>query len=136
MIRLLVTAGLLSDPVARVSARGDRYATFTLRSTVAGEEAVLISCIAFDSGAVATVLECAKGEVVTVTGKGSLRTWTGKDGTQNYGLACGVDGIVRAAAAKRRDPPQLPAKTGWKGPPGDGKIEDMPNDLPWQKEEA
>jgi single-stranded DNA-binding protein len=50
----------------------------------------------------ADLLACAKGTRVTVTGRLTLRTWTGKDGSIKEGLGLDVD----AVEAPRQEAPR------------------------------
>jgi single-stranded DNA-binding protein len=128
MLQLMCSGSLTAEPVRRTTTKGNAYATFQIR-TQAGADAVLVSCVVFDADAVAAVLQLRKGEAVSVTGRGELRHWTGKDGREGHGLSCTVDKLMNMRPVKR-EKVQLtrtkPAPTARSEP---GNIEDMPSDL-------
>jgi single-stranded DNA-binding protein len=92
----LASGSLIADPAARDGAKG-RFATATIRAG-SGDEAVLVSVIAF-GGEADRLLEHVKGDALAVSGRASLRAWTGRDGAEKHGLSVVVDQI---AAAKPR----------------------------------
>lgn len=141
MIRLLVSGVLIADPVQRTTNKGQPFATFTLRS-----DAALVNCIAFDLGAVEEVMRAHKGEMLSVAGKGELRSWTARNGAESHGLGCLVDRVLTVAKQERprtrterkaKTAPRDPEKSGHENPETaralapwlPGGVADIPNDL-------
>lgn len=92
-LAILATGTLVRDPEPRQSRAGKPYATALLRVPTDGEEAVLVSLIAFTADAVDALLAHAKGDTVAVTGRGKLTTWE-KDGERRHGLSVTVEGLL------------------------------------------
>src|SRR5262245_22473168 len=90
---ILATGTLTADPVRRTSGAGKDFATAIMRVPVNGDEAILVSCIAF--GATAQVLLAhAKGDSIAVTGRAKLTEWTAKDGAIRHGLSVTVEALL------------------------------------------
>lgn len=87
MLSILASGTLISDPKSRTSATGKAYATCTMRTPIDGDEAVLVSCIAFDAAAVQAILALSKGDALSVAGNAKLTEWTGQDGSAKRGLS-------------------------------------------------
>lgn len=98
MLNVLATGILIADPRERTAANGNRYATGALRVPVEDAEPVIVSMIAFSSGAVSALLALAKGDALAVAGRASLRTWE-KDGATRTGLSVVADRVLSAYAA-------------------------------------
>ena len=67
----------------------------------------------------ADLLACSKGTRITVSGRLTLRTWMGKDGTEREGLGLDVD----AVEAPRDTAPEQSAPAGGMQ---DDEIDDLP----------
>lgn len=94
-LSILATGALIRQPERRTSAKGTDYCTALLRVPSADAEPMLVSVICFD--AEAALLAHSKGDDVAVAGRAALKTWTGKDGTEQH---CGR---FRAHCACLRD---------------------------------
>jgi single-stranded DNA-binding protein len=99
-LHTLATGSLIADPVRRTGAKGD-FATATLRVST-DDGPILVSLIAFGLAA-ETLLAHKQATTLAVSGRARLTSWTGKDGTENHGLAVVVEQIASAAAARRAD---------------------------------
>ena len=93
MLSVLCSGTLVSDPKSRVSAKGSTYCTCTLRALVDGDEAVLVSCIAFDAATVQSILALTKGDACAIAGRAKLSSWT-KDGEEKHGLSVVADKVL------------------------------------------
>ena len=95
----LATGSLLADPIRRSGAKGD-FGTATLRCHAEGGEYLLVNAIAF--GEVADeLLGHRMGDAVAISGRTTLRSWSGKDGETKCGLSLVCVQIASAAAARR-----------------------------------
>lgn len=106
-LQVLVTGALASDPQRRQSAKGTGFATGSLRSG-SGDEAIFINVISFGEAA-DRLLQLRKGDTLSVAGRGELRAWTGKNGTERTGLSVVVSEI--AATRPRPRPRQRDDET-------------------------
>lgn len=68
----------------------------------AGDQAILVSVIAFDEAAVKALLRLHKGDSAAVSGTVSLRTWSGRDGAQHTGLGVTAAAVLSVYEARRR----------------------------------
>lgn len=108
MIRALITGNLQADPQARMGKNG-QYAT--VRVSVPQHDAGRIFCsaIAFDSEAVARLLQLKAGAAVSLAGTLTVTSYEGKDGTTKPGLDMIADEVAsttpRPRKAKRQQQP-------------------------------
>jgi len=100
-LQVLASGTLVRDPEARTSQAGRRYATGLLRVPVDGDEAVLVSLIAFSQTAAEALLANAKGDSIAVTGRAKLTSWE-KDGEQRHGLSVVVEGVLSPYQLEKR----------------------------------
>jgi single-stranded DNA-binding protein len=87
---LLATGALIADPQSRDGPKGP-FTTATIR--VAGDDPVLVSSIAFGDAA-ERLLEFAKGDAISVSGRARLTSWTGRDGAEKHGLSLVVEQLA------------------------------------------
>jgi single-stranded DNA-binding protein len=101
-VSLHVLAGgtLIANPQRREGAKGP-FTTATIRAD--GEEAVLVSAIAFGDAA-ERLLTLSKGDALAVSGRTRLTNWTGRDGIEKHGISLVVEQI---AAARPRPRPGM-----------------------------
>jgi Single-strand binding protein family len=79
-LRILATGTIANDPQARTSTKGKTFATSSVRSG-SGDDATFINIIAFGEQA-ERLLELKKGDAVSIAGRGELKAWVAKDGTE------------------------------------------------------
>jgi single-stranded DNA-binding protein len=103
-LRLLATGTLIADPQRREGAKAGQFATASIR--VDGDEAVFISVIAFNAEA-ERLLECARGDAISVAGRARLKSWPGRDGTERTGISVTAEQI---AALKPRPKSAVPRR--------------------------
>lgn len=101
MLNILASGTLVSDPVARTSAKGKPFATGTMRVPSEDADPVLMSLIAFSSTAVDTLLALTKGEALAVVGRAKLTAWE-KNGEQHHGLSMVADQVMTVYQADKR----------------------------------
>ena len=97
----LVAGNLVADPLRRTGQRGD-FATGSVRAHTEGGEYMLVSAIAFGDAA-EQLLAHRQGDALALSGRASLRSWTGKDGAEKHGLSLVAEQIASAASARRAD---------------------------------
>lgn len=85
---------LIKDPTSRTSSSGTPYTTATLRVPCEGADAFLASCIAFSASAAEALAQHHKGDTVVVGGRASLKSWAGRDGTEQHGLGIVVEAVM------------------------------------------
>jgi single-stranded DNA-binding protein len=90
-LTILAQGVLTADPVSRTSERGNRFVTGLLRVPVDGDDAMLVSLIAFAPEARELLAGLKKGDSVACTGPAKLSAWTGKDGVERRGLSMTVE---------------------------------------------
>ncbi len=100
-LAILATGTLVRDPEPRQSRAGKPYATALLRVPTDGEEAVLMSLIAFAADAVEALLAHAKGDSVAVTGRAKFTSWQ-KDGERRQGLSVTVEAVLSPYQLEKR----------------------------------
>lgn len=96
-VHVHVSGTLAADPVQRIGQSGKRFTTASIRSG-GGDEAIFVNLIAFREVA-ERLAELRRGDAVSVSGRGELRSWTAKDGSERTSLAIAANEI---AAAKPR----------------------------------
>lgn len=99
-LHILTTGALIADPLRRAGAKGD-FATAIVR-VATDDDAILISCIAFGDQT-ERLLGHQQGQVISVSGRASLRSWTGRDGVEKHGLSVVIESIASASSARRAD---------------------------------
>jgi hypothetical protein len=102
MLTCIATGTLLKPAQRRQSQKGTDFVTFTLRCPVEGDEAILASCIAFNSDVVEAVLQLGERDTAAVSGSAKLSQWESKDG-QQHGINIKVDKLLTGyGVAKQR----------------------------------
>ena len=101
-LALLAQGTLVQDPQSRISGKGRAYATALLRAAIVGEEAMLLSLIAFSDTAVGDLLELRKGDQIAITGSGKPSSWTGRDGKECHGLSVTVERVLGLYEVRQR----------------------------------
>lgn len=102
MLTTLAAGTLVRDPESRTSAAGKSYATALLRVPCEGEDAALVSVVAFSENACTALLALAKGDSVAVTGRAKLTSWTARDGEQKHGISVVADGVLSQYQVDKR----------------------------------
>ena len=113
-LSILAQGTLIAEPVTRTGERGKAFVTATLRTPVDGDEAILVSLIAFAGEPRALLAALKKGDSVACTGPAKLTSWTGKDGAENRGISVVAEAVMtmyavgakreKSRAAKRQEP--------------------------------
>ena len=94
----LASGTLIADPQRREGRKGG-FATATIR-VQAEDDAVLVSTIVFGDAA-EQLLGLSKGDAVSVGGRATISTWTGRDGVEKHGLSIVADQIAAAKPQRR-----------------------------------
>ena len=94
MLNILATGTLVSDPKSRQSATGKAYATASIRVPTDDGEAMVVSLIAFNARAVASLLALSKNDSLSVAGRAKLSEWAGQDGGVKQGLSVVADQVL------------------------------------------
>lgn len=102
MLSVLASGTLAAAPAERTSAKGSTYATALMRVPCDGEDALLCSLIAFNTGVVESLLALGKGDSLACTGRAKLSSWTAKDGTEAHGLGLVVERIMSAYQLEKK----------------------------------
>jgi single-stranded DNA-binding protein len=115
----LATRPLIGDPQRRQGAKGP-FTTATIRANK--DEAVFVSIVAFDDEA-ERLLEFERGDVVAVSGRARLTSWTGRDGAEKHGISLVAEQIAatkprsRTAMPRHRNPYSAARSTRGAGSP-------------------
>ena len=67
--------------------------------------AVLVSVIIFDQEAQDALARLHKGDAASITGRATLKSWTGKDGELRTGLSVVAERVISAYQARKQRPP-------------------------------
>ena len=78
MLNILASGTLVSDPKSRQRATGKAYTTASMRVPTDDGEAMVVSLIAFNARAVASLLALSKGDSLSVAGRAKLSEWLGR----------------------------------------------------------
>lgn len=105
---------LVADPQQRVGASGKPFALCSLRCAT-DDDAVIVNAICFGA-TVDTVMAAKKGDELCLSGAGSLRTWTGKDGQERTGLSITVNRAMSLYEVRKR------RKAAGEGEPRRGSV--------------
>lgn len=100
-LAVLASGTLVRDPEARVSAAGKRYATALLRVPSEGEDAVLVSVVAYSNTALEARLAHERGDSIAVTGRAKLTSWE-KGGEQRHGISVVAEAVLSPYQVGRR----------------------------------
>jgi single-stranded DNA-binding protein len=92
---ILATGTLTADPRRRTSASAKEFAA-------AEDDPVLVSLIAFDLDACASLLNLRKGDSCSITGRAKLTRWTTKDGEPRDGLIVVAERVMSAYDGSKR----------------------------------
>jgi single-stranded DNA-binding protein len=99
-VQALISGRLIADPDVRTGESGKSF-TLAKVSAATDDGDTLVSCIAF--GPVGEQLGAlGKGDAIAVSGRASVRTWTGRDGEPRGGFSVTVDAILTAYTVRRR----------------------------------
>jgi single-stranded DNA-binding protein len=93
---------LVADPVCRTSAAGKPFVTATMRVPCDGAEAFLANLIAFSTSAADALADHRKGDTLVCGGRGSLKSWTGRDGTEQHRLSLVVEQCMSEYGFQKR----------------------------------
>jgi single-stranded DNA-binding protein len=93
---------LTGDPVRRTGQSGREFTTASMRVPSDGAEAFLASLIAFSTSAADALAEHRKGDTIVCGGRGSLKSWTGRDGQEQHGLGLVVEAVMSAHQFQKR----------------------------------
>ncbi len=99
-ITALVSGKLIADPESRTGGSGKPF-TLAKVGTTTDDGDALVSVIAFGSVA-AQLAGLGKGDTVSLTGRGKVSTWTGKDGAMKAGLSLTADALLTAYHLRRK----------------------------------
>lgn len=114
MIRALVTGELRADPQQRMGKSGKPYALARLSVPMTDQGRVSCSLIAFESEAVARLLQLRAGASVAAAGTLKVGTFTGNDGTTRPSLDMVADEIA-STTPRPKKPKPAPAHRGHRG---------------------
>lgn len=98
MLSVLASGTLVNEPRERTSSAGKAFATALLRVPAEDADAMLVSVIAFDAGAVAALLALGKGDSCAIAGRAKPTSWE-KDGETKHGLSITADRVLTVYAA-------------------------------------
>jgi Single-strand binding protein family. len=113
MIDALISGKLIRDPVLKTGPSGKSYANFLLSVSVADEQPVIVSGIAF-SGIAERIALLKKGDPLSVIGSLKPSEWQDKATNETkHGLSVTVNNSLSPYDIKKRRPTQDAApKTG------------------------
>ena len=94
MLNILALGTLVSDPKPRQNTAGKAYATASMRVPTDDGEAMVVSLIAFNARAVASLLALSKNDSLSVAGRAKLSEWLGQDGVEKRGLSVVADQVL------------------------------------------
>lgn len=110
MISALLIGELSADPVARIGANGNDFATANLR-VPAGDSAQFIGLAVFDRAAVEQLMRLKRGDACAATGTLTMNVWMGRDGTERSGWRLTATAVLSVyEATKRRKAEGEPAE--------------------------
>ena len=111
MLAVLISGRLVRAPEQRMGRSGKPFCTALVSTPVEGDEAMLVSVIAF--GAVADALAAlGQSDAVSIAGDGKLTTWTGKDGGERHGLSVTAHRVLSAYQRRATQRAQAAASEG------------------------
>ncbi len=99
-IAVMAQGTLVSDPQQRVGGSGKPFALCSLRCAT-DEDSLIVNAICFGES-VEVVMAATKGDELCVSGFGSLRSWTGKDGQERTGLGVTVNRAMSLYEVRKR----------------------------------
>lgn len=100
---VLASGSLVRDPEPRRSKAGKDYVLGLMRVPPAeGEDALFVSLVCFSPTLGELLLGLGRGDVVSVSGHGRLRAWSGADGVQRHGLSVVVEGVLTPQQLEKR----------------------------------
>jgi single-stranded DNA-binding protein len=100
-LSILAMGTLVGDPKQRETTKGSSYATFLMRCAVKDAEPPLVSCVAFDEGAVRSVLALKHGDSCSITGSMRVNRWN-KDGVERVGLGVVAERVMSAYESRKK----------------------------------
>lgn len=101
MLNVLLTGALVRDPQERQSSAAKTYATAAMRVPVEGDEAMVVSLIAFSEAATSALLALAKGDALAVSGRAKLTTWD-RNSEQRYGMSVVAERVMTVYESRRK----------------------------------
>ncbi|MPZ46979.1 MAG: single-stranded DNA-binding protein [Betaproteobacteria bacterium] len=99
-IAVMAQGTLVNDPQQRIGSSGKPFALCSLRCAT-DEDSLIVNAIVFGD-AVDVVMAAKKGDELCLSGAGSLRTWTGKDGQERTGLSITVNRAMSLYEVRKR----------------------------------
>lgn len=101
-LHCMAMGALVADPVRRTGQSGKEFVTASMRVPVDGSDAFLASLIAFSTSAADALAQHAKGDTVVVGGRGGLKSWTGRDGSEQHGMSIVVESVMSEYQFQKR----------------------------------
>jgi single-stranded DNA-binding protein len=102
MIAAMIQGELSSEPVARTTSKGAKYATATAR-VAAGADALFVGIAAFDAAACARLLTLHKGAAIAAAGVLEQTEWRKDEETRRGWRMVAQEVLTVHAARKRRE---------------------------------
>lgn len=101
MLSALASGTLVREAQQRQGSSGRPYATASMRVPCDGDEAVLVSIVAFSTTAIEALLGLKKGDTLAVTGRAKLTSWE-KDGETHHGLSVVAEQVMTHYQLEKR----------------------------------
>lgn len=119
-LNILAMGKLATDPETRTSQSGTPFCKLRL-SVSDGDQSVLVTCIAFNEAAIATLQRLSRGDSIAISGRGKPTAWQ-----KGESLYAGLDVVVNQVltqyqAAKKRGKGNAPPQAGTR-PQGAGNA--------------
>jgi len=102
VLSVLLEGTLTAAPVSRVSSKGSRFATATLRASGEDRETIWCSCIAFSETAADALLALHAGDAVAVAGQAALSHWQTSGGEHRVSLRITAQRVLSVYDAGQR----------------------------------
>jgi single-stranded DNA-binding protein len=113
-LHVLATGILVADPQRREGRQGP-FATAAVRTRGEGDDAIIVSAIAFGETA-ERLLKLAKGDAVAVSGRARLTSWPGRDGAEKHGISVVADQLATVGPHPGSAPRAQHRSTGFRKP--------------------
>jgi hypothetical protein len=78
------------------------------------DDSVFVSSLALSDDAVAKILSASSGELLSIAGRASVKSWENRNGREQKGLVVSVDSVT--SAAKQVAPVERAIRVGWSDP--------------------
>ena len=102
MIDVLTAGRLRGAPTMRESVNGKPYATFKILASDKDGEGRVLSCIAFNRGAVDALKRLEDGDALSLAGEAKLTAWVAADGSPRCGLDITAHVVMSAYTVSRK----------------------------------